>query len=387
MRKLCIFLAMLSLCACKETIDRPIDVLPSVDNEIDQLLSEQQGDVDIANLEALLCSNALEMNYYLKDGKEQKEQNKRFIFNEDGTCRILLHRTISKVVDEDKSGNHIWNDVEEYYYSRVYKWSLDKDSKTLTTEDDYGNTFSATIIYGSDVAIVYDGCIGDELRTIESGCNYRTLAKFVADREAWTDVAVSYDVVFRSFACENDSRLQKMLNLIDSANNSVDDDKFVDALLTKVVAMENDVNGTESGCAYYGDVSMYVYDNGAYLYHDVVEGGVLPSILVMLENGIYRECFTSDILDLSGPNNAPKDSKLYLEYNWSYDKQTNTLYTHYSDKNGAEVLYVSENEAILRGHICGYPCTGEYGIFYIVFNKYDRESILKEYNTNYLDLI
>ena len=42
--------------------------------------------------------------------------------------------------------------------------------------------------------------------------------------------------------------------------------------------------------------------------------------------------------------------------------------------------------AILKGHICGYPYNGEYGLFYIVFNKYDRESILKEYNTNYLDL-
>lgn len=385
-RSLFIFIAMLLLYACNKPVEVPMNGMPNINNDIEKLLDEQQGDVDVTNLESMLCAKAIEMEYYLDENKETKEQHKRFVFNEDGTCRILLHRVVDKVVGEDNDGSHIWNEVDEYYYSRVYNWTLDKESKVLTTSDNYGNIHTATIIYLGEDVMIYDGCIGDELRSNESVNNYRTLVKFVADREAWTDVAVSYDVEFRLYADENDLRLQRMLDLVDNASDNVNTDLFIDALLTKVIAMEYDPYGKESGCS-YGDVSMYVYEQGAYLYRDLVEGGALPGILVMSEDGKYKECFTTDILDLSGPHNVPEGSKLYLEYDWSFNKENNTLFTYGSYDNGAEVLFVDDNVAILKGHICGYPYNGEYGLFYIVFNKYDRESILKEYNTNYLDLI
>lgn len=379
MKKVFTFVVALSLYACNEITDRPIELSPNIDNEIDQILNGQQGEVDVTNLETMLCSSALEMHYYyVNDSEDKTSEHKRFIFNEDGTMRILYHRVVLAPNDDSIENEY----VDEYYYSRVYNWMLDKDSKTLITCDCYNNKYSATILYLSNDVIIYDGCIGDELRSVKDGYKYRTLAKFIDDRDSWFEVAQPFDVVFRLYADENDLRLKRMLELANSG--PADSEKFIDAVLSSVISVETDYSGKESGCI-YGDVCMYVYANGVYYRKDDAEGPTLPPLLVMFEDGVYRECFSSDRVNEAGPS-VPVGSRMYIEYEWSYDTSTNTLYTNGSEEDGAKLLYINDNVAILKGHICGFPYSGEYGLFYIDFNKYDRDKILEEYNLNFRDL-
>lgn len=366
------------LASCNNELNEGDGILTIPNDDIEQLINEQKGEFDSSQLMGTLCTTALETEYYLiNDGKEKNMQHKQIIFNEDGTCRILLHRVTPKVVDINDDGTHVWEDVDEYYYSRKYFWTFDNDTNTITTTDEYNNYHHAKILYLSEYALIYEGCIGDELHSIKNGEKYYTLGKFVDDREGWMKQATSYDVEFRGFACENDMRLYHILELIDSAKGNIDDSLFTYNLLNKVVNIMPDVEGTESG-AEYGDIRMYVYDNGAYLYSDSVEGDTLQKLYIMMEDGTYRHCFPGWQVS---PHNTT-DKMLYQEYEWNYDEHTNMLNTQYSDYCGAEVLYVDDDKAILKGHINGRPFTGEYGLFLIDFNQYDRSAILEEYNTN-----
>ncbi|MBQ2958053.1 MAG: hypothetical protein IJE06_00075 [Alistipes sp.] len=384
MRRFILFLIALMCCSCNDFFNSEIGVDDTKNDEIAELIAEQNGDFDASNLMSTLCSLALEIEYYMVDeNKEKKEHHKRIIFSDDGTCRILLHRITPKVVGSYGDGAHIWEDVDEYFYSREYHWSFDDKNNIITTADAYGNTHMATILYLSHDALIYEGYIGDEFRGYNPEHKYYSMAKFIADRDSWWEKAESYDVLFREYADENDARLKRMLELIEGEKNEIDDAKFLNLLHNKVVNLEIGKSGDESGC-FYGDRSMYIYDNGAYLYSDDCDGGRLPSILVMMDNGVYRNCFTG-IPAL--PNEEYENVNFYVEYEWSYDKQTNVLYTNDRYNRGAEVLYVSDKEAILKGHIAGYPYAGEYGLFLMDFSKLDRESILSLYDTNYRDIV
>lgn len=190
-------------------------------------------------------------------------------------------------------------------------------------------------------------------------------------------------VIDERMADPNDKRLNKMYELIEEANGDIDDELFVELITTKVMCFANDINGTESGCHYGDRGEYYSIDNIIYWAHDLV-GGEPAYIYVFEEDGTGKSCFLWQ--GLAAPEHPLAGKKCYLACNWSYDAESNTLYT--SSDCAAEVLYCDNDIAILRGFInYNYAKYFDYCLFYVEFNKLDRETVLEEYSTLFeLDL-
>lgn len=369
MKRLCIFaMALCMVVACNKG-DEFVDTNKS---EIDVLIGEQQGLFDDSGL-ALLLSDAVLNLEYIEDSCSGAVlyRERRIVFNEDGTCYVICH---------DDMADESLLLPSEYFYSRTYSWTYDEGSKVITTIDEYGNASKATVIYLDGHRMAYTGAIADMMISVcDAGSECRTLVSFTDDRSWEENELLSYDVHFRGYPDKNDKRLNSMLELIANSDGDVDDELFSELIKTKVMYFGRDIDGTESGSV-YGDVGVYYsLDNVLYYSDRITDGGFEPSIYVMMEDGSAKSCFVYD--GLADPAHPLVGEKCFIECEWSYDANSNTLYTN---KSAAEVLYCDKEIAILRGTIEGVSHLYDYCLFYIDFAKLDRKSTLDDYSTPFV---
>ena len=358
--------ATIGLVACENVVDSPV-MLPE-GSEIETLIGEQNGVFDDSGFELMLGGTVLESFYYENcETNDSSKQHKRVVFNEDGTCSVILHTT--------KEGTDV------YYHSRTFVWDYDEQTKSIVTTDEYGNVNRAQILYLDGEKFVYQGVVADHMQQMPymdddmDYSRYRTIAYITRDY-GWDDKeTLSFDVEVRCLAAKDDARLNKMYELIEGANGEVDDDLVVESLHSKVLYFGRDLNGVESGCT-YGDIGIY-YIWGDYVYwtDTVTLGGAIPSTYVLLEDGTCRDCFVYD--ELGNQQHPLWGKKCYLEDKWSYDAENNMLYI---GDSSAEVLYCDDAMAILKGKIDGYPQYYDYALIYVDFTKLDRDATLEEYD-------
>ena len=407
MRKIVFFLvlASLSFTACGElpcdnAISVPENNATENHSQIVAMLEKQMEGFDNADLESMLSTMVLCHEYQEEKGCDTKfEKDMLTIFREDGTCQTIWKCPDSKpLVDENGDyiltdwGDYQWVHSDIYFSSRECKWSFDSASNTITTIDEYGNAFSATVEYYDGKQLIYRGMICDAFVSDLDHYNandYYSLTSFV-DRDGtwdeWYSKSVTFDSYIRKHADKQDKRLNWMLERVATANGNIDDDLFIDRLLTKTFFFGFKAQGADSGC-FYGDVGMYCNKGGIWYWMKENYDG----IYLMMEDGTLRKCHE---YSCSGTNEYREyeGKPIYTATKWSYDKDTNMLYSSEfgspSFDYAAEVLYFDGDIAILSGEFDNYPwgygCDVEC-LFYIDFTELDRESVLNKYALNLED--
>lgn len=291
-----------------------------------------------------------------------------YLFSADGTCRAYVE------IGSEK------------YVSRTFSWAYNDDTKVITTIDELGVSYEASVLVYDDEKIAIEGNLCGEISFYITGDSkdiYRRVLKFIAKSEEWG--ALSYEVHKLGFVDEYDERFDEILAKV---NNSaeVDDKQFLDALKSSVFYIGKDEDDDASGAA-YGSVGIYPYYNGRYYHRTPYEVGglglelVIPSTLLFKDGGEGRQCVSYDEYAGVGFGSEYR----YIEFEWSYDSERNILTTNDFNKAGfveAQVVYVDSKCAILKGRVLGYPpqeC--DYAYFYVDFTKYDYNEIETKYDT------
>ena len=396
MKRVFMFLAAMSLWACDSPMSDNFNgdyYLEKQEIDVEALIEE--GYVDDVQLMDLLLTKGVEIIHAKNAEGEMSNEtyiNHRMVFTEDGICNRMKYEEDVMIIDPNCDWRMIVGDVggcakcgKHVYMSRDWRWSYDKENNMLTTEDDYGRVCQAEIIFANEAYMAYRGDISAEDDTWWRGCGdeYVTLVKFIDDRTSWQEDAVSYDIHKLFFIDpETDKRWQEIEQLL-KLDSEVDDEAFVKALTEGTMYLKNEILNTEAGCC-YGLISSYYCIDGIMRWSDNYVGGLTGGTYVMFEDGTARWCYTLE------PFYMPPlcGADVYVDYKWEYDATSNTLYTGLPDMESAEVLYFGGNVAILKGYICrDYTPTSEYMIYYVDFNKFDREETLERYSTNYRDIV
>jgi hypothetical protein len=214
------------------------------------------------------------------------------------------------------------------------------------------------------------------------------------NRDLWTEwyeQAISFDSTVRMIVDKQDKRLNWMLECVANADGDIDDDLFVETLVSKAFYIGYDAMGTESGC-FYGDVSMYYINDGIWYWWPTAGLSPYPSSYLMMNDGVLRHCYKFE-----GVNDNRYDKyigdMIYRETKWSYNSESNTLHTTgFGDifaNCTAEVVYFDGNVAILKGIFDEKPLQYNnesiYGLFYVDFTKKDRAELLKNHDLNFND--
>ena len=406
MKKVCLFTLSIilstSFFACKDTVTN-IDNQQGNESEIydiNALIETQKEGFDNSDLESALKYYVLEQEYrQLNDG--EKQNNEVLIaFGEDNKAMMLTKQCVSEALKDDDGnylvdahGNYAYKYTDVYYHSRECSWSFDTATNIITTTDEYGIEYKAEVVYYDGKKLIYGGMICDEFTAIPTehlGFDYLTLVTLTEDRtkwDEWLQKAISFDCTVRYIASKEDKRLNWMLQMAESANGIINDELFVETLLSKVFYFGYDAKGTESGYL-YGDPGVYYNVGGVWYWKLIFEGGHYPSTYVMMEDGTLRECYTYYNGAGDPEMEQYSDKEVYYATKWSYDAATNTLHTNGNSE--AEVLYFDGEIAVLKGLIDKFPYQfGEekYGLFYVDFTKLERKDILDKYNLCLNDLM
>lgn len=156
-----------------------------------------------------------------------------------------------------------------------------------------------------------------------------------------------YDVVRKE--------MEATLRMIDSQEGEIDDELFVQQLVSRVVTFSEQYLTHESN-----------YREGAYWTsaNDWVGGDYCGS-LMMMEDGTYydRTHVGCAFVEFDAFLHEKGYKGSYYTTVWSYDAETHTLNTvhspnYYNIDMSAEVLYFDGEEAILAGHIAGVASVG-----------------------------
>lgn len=367
-------LALSSLFVACDKVDNNVLLDDSMCDTFDEFVASSDAPIDDDLLLNSLVNGGLESSVYQKSqgDSEQVESFVRFVFNEDGTCLAL---TKSKVV----YSYFLYGDlpVGTPLYSREYSWTYNKERDMLTTIDNYGNSHSAKILYFDGVTLCYEGSICSEMMTADGSVCRMAILK--SDAEKWMDGAHPYDSVVLKYVDPNDKRYQRIEELC-AKQGDIDDDAFVEALLTRSFSFLYDRDNPDSGVG-YGDPGIYYLDADGVVYYKGVEAQnyFWAHALVMFEDGTLRECFSQWLF-------PEKGELCYNVYNWSYDAETNTLNTP-AFESQAEVLYFDGDIAILKGSIMGIPNVFAEqftdAIFYVRFDRFDRDTLINDYKPYY----
>lgn len=367
-------LLLLGVVACNKDDDfykNRVNLDKIVDgSDIQKLIDKQRGPIDSEKLINQLsdCTLEIEKEASSLAGSVRSLGGRYYRFYEDGYFRI-----------------HTVNEKGVRYYTRDYNWKYDADNSTIITTDEYGNTSTAEVLYYDGDILLYYGSLGSD----GAGSNgtvprthdkYRILRFFVKNVDDIFEGAVSYEILCNHYVDENDARL-KFIEEKCAEGAEIDDELFLTHLKNDVFFIDYDSTNPTSGAA-YGDIGVYpMHNSGILLWLDIatVSTTITHTTLkfIMMEDDVCRVCCRAESQELG-----------YRERYWSYDAETNTIATKTfrelgDDKTSfAEVIYVDEQIAILKGSFFGVPYNKYYSwaYFYINFAEYDRQSALLEHS-------
>lgn len=373
MKKLIIITLLLSIAISCNRVDDDLS-LDSTHTSIEELITSTDTPIDDVLLVDALCNGGWETFAYQDSISSitEVESFVRYLFNVDGTCVALVELNVNT-----PTAVHGVLPVGTPLYSRKYSWEYDSDNDILITSDEYGNKHSAKILYFDGATLCYEGNICSEMMDKpKSVCRIATLK---SDVERWMDGAHPYDTIVRNYIDPNDRRFKRMMELCTSENN-IDDQAFIEALLTKSFSYMYDDKNSDSGVS-YGDLGIYYIADDGIIYHKglEVQNYFWAHALVMFEDNTLRECFSQWLFPERG-------TLCYCEYTWEYDSNTNMLITPLLESQ-AEVLYFDGDIAILKGSIMGIPNyyadRFKEAYFYVRFDRFNRETLLNEYKPYY----